>query len=46
MEPALLADVLHGQRQARLVAGDGLMLGAVVLKHAVQFLHAGTQEHI
>ena len=43
MKADLLAHVLHGQLQPGLVAGDGFVLGPVVLKHPVQLLHAGAQ---
>ena len=46
MEPGTAPDIFHRQGQARLVAGDGLVLGAVILKHAVNFLHAGAKEHV
>lgn len=46
MEAALFADVFHRQGQPGLVTGDGLMLGTVVLKDAVQLLEAGAEEHI
>ena len=41
METAHLPDILDGQFLARLIAGDGLMLGAVVHPYAGDVLHAG-----
>ena len=42
----MFADVFNREGLARLVAGDGFVLGAVVLEHPPDFLHAGTQRHI
>ena len=46
MEAALLADVLHGQLLAVLVAEDGLMLGAVELEGTADILHEEHEGHI
>ena len=46
MQPAELAGVLHSELLARLKAEDGLVLGAVVLKHPADFLQLGAQVHV
>ena len=46
MEPSVLAHILHGQLITGLIAGNGLVLGTVVLKHAVDLLHLGDGHHI
>ena len=46
MVARLDAAVLHRQRQARLVAEDGLMLRAMVLEHALNVLLLRAQEQV
>ena len=46
MEAGVLADILHGQLVAGLVAGDGLVLCAVILENAVDLLHLGDGHHV
>ena len=46
VETGHFPDVLHGQRQPRLVAADGLVLRSVVGEHPAHFLHSGNQKHI
>ena len=46
MEAGVFAHILHGQLITGLIAGNGLVLGTVVLKHAVDFLHLGDGHHI
>ena len=46
VEAALLADVLHGQLLAVLVAEDGLMLGTVELEGTADILHEEHEGHI
>ena len=46
MVPGLNADILHRQRQARLVAKNGLMLRAVILKHPVNVLLLGAEHEV
>ena len=40
------AGVLHRQRQPRLIAEDGLVLGAVVLEHPMHVLLLGAEEQV
>ena len=42
----LYAGVLHRQRQPRLIAENGLVLGAVVLEHPVHVLLLGAEEQV
>ena len=37
-EPSVLAHILHGQLITGLIAGNGLVLGTVVLKHRTRNL--------
>ena len=46
MEAGVFAHILHGQRVTGLVAGNGLVLGTVVLEHPVDLLHSGNARHI
>ena len=46
MEPAVTADVLHRQLFPCLVAGDGLVLGAVVAEHPLDVLHVAHQSQV
>ena len=46
MEADLLADIFHGKLQLRLIAGDGLVLCAVILKGLMYLLHVGNEPHI
>lgn len=43
---ASAADILHRQRQPCLVAGDGLMLCAVITECPCHLLHVGDEPHI
>ena len=46
MHPRHRADVFHGQRQLRLIAANGLVLGPVVGEDALHILHAGDEDHV
>ena len=46
MEAGVLAHILHREGVACLVAGNGLVLGPVVLEHPVDLLHFGDAHHI
>ena len=46
VEPGHGAHILHGEGQPRLIAADGLVLGAVVGKDPAHVLHPGDENHI
>ena len=46
VEAGVLAHILHREGVACLVAGNGLVLGPVVLEHPVDLLHFGDAHHI
>ena len=46
MEAGVFAHILHGQLITGLIAGNGLVLGTVVLEHPVDLLHSGNTRHI
>ena len=46
MEAGILAHVLHGQLVPGLVTGYGLVLGPVILEHAVDLFHLRDGRHI
>ncbi len=46
MVPGLDTNVLHRQRQSRLIAENGLVLRTVVAEHPVYVLLSGAEDHV